>query len=223
MKAVIFDLDNTLIDFLTMKKMSVTGAIRAMQDAGLDISTKQAEKTLYDLYDKYGMEYQKIFQAFLKKVIGKVDYKMLANAIVGYRKVERGFMHPYPKARSVLMQLKEQGIKLAILTDAPKMRAWLRLAEMNLTEYFDIVLTVDDTQVKKPDRKAFEMILKKLKLPPGEVLMVGDSLDKDIAGANALGMKTCYAKYGEMGLDKGKAQPDYTIDDITDLLDVIAT
>ena len=68
-KAIIFDLDNTLIDFMTMKKMSVEGAIRSMQDAGLDISNNKAQKILYALYDKHGMEYQKVFQDFLKQVM----------------------------------------------------------------------------------------------------------------------------------------------------------
>ncbi len=220
-KAIIFDLDNTLIDFMTMKRMAVSGAIRAMQDAGLSISKTKAEKVMYELYDKHGMEYQKVFQDFLKQVLGKVDYKILAHAIVGYRKIERGFMQPYPKVKSTLRQLDKKGIRLTILTDAPRMRAWLRLAELELSDYFEIVLTYEDTKVKKPSKKAFEKMLKKLKLKPEEVLMVGDSLDKDIAGANAVGMKTCYAKYGDLEKSDKKIKADYSINNIGELLNFI--
>ena len=220
-KAIIFDLDNTLIDFMTMKKMSVDGAIRAMQDAGLDISKKEAEKIMDNLYEKHGMEYQSVFQEFLKQVLGKIDYKILAHAIVGYRKTERGFMQTYPKVKTTLRKLEKNGIRLAILTDAPRMRAWMRLAEMDLTEYFEVVLTYDDTKVRKPNKIAFEIILKKLKLKPDEVLMVGDSLDKDIKGANDMGMKTCFAKYGDMNMSNKNIKADYILKNIEDLLKII--
>lgn len=220
-KSIIFDLDNTLIDFRTMKTMAISGAIRAMQDAGLDITKKKAEKIMYDLYETHGMEYQKVFQDFLKQVIGKVDYKILAHAIVGYRKVERSFMQPYPKVKDTLRQLEKKGIRLAILTDAPRMRAWLRLAEMDLSDYFEIILTYDDTKVHKPHKKAFEKILKKLNLDASEVMMVGDSLDKDIKGAKNMGMMTCFAKYGDNGKSSKNIKADCTLTSIDELLKII--
>ncbi|MFH2020164.1 MAG: TIGR02253 family HAD-type hydrolase [archaeon] len=221
-KAIIFDLDNTLIDFLTMKKMAVSGAINAMRDAGLDVSHTQADKIMFDLYEKHGMEYQRVFQDFLRLVTGKVDPKILANAIVGYRKVEQGFMKPYPKVKWTLIKLKEKGIKLAILTDAPRMRAWMRLAETELSDFFDVVVTFDDTKVLKPHRKPFLMMLQKLKMKPSEVLMVGDSLDKDVFGGNRLGIKTCHSRYGYLRMDKKKnINPNFTLHRIDELLDIV--
>jgi putative hydrolase of the HAD superfamily len=221
-KAIIFDLDNTLIDFLKWKKMAVSGAITAMRDAGLKISQRKAEKILYELYGKYGIEYQKIFQVFLKEVLGKVDYKILASAIVGYRKVQHGVMSAYPKVKSTLIKLKEKGIKLAILTDAPRLRAWLRLAETGLVDFFDYIITYEDSKFKKPHKKPFQLMLRKLKLKPGEILMVGDSLDKDIQGAKSLGIKTCYSKYGEVSKKITKnIKPDFTIKAIEELLEIV--
>ena len=221
-KAIIFDLDNTLIDFMTMKNKSVEGAIAAMRDAGLKISDKNAEKILFKLYGIYGIEYQKIFQVFLKQVQGKVDYKLLTNAIVGYRKVQRKLMRTYPNVKSTLEKLKKKGIVLAILTDAPRIRAWLRLAELGLTDYFDHVVCFEDTHIKKPNKKPFVLMLKKLNLNPKDVLMVGDSLNKDIAGAKSLGMITCYAKYGEIGFKtKEKVKPDYVIHSIEKIIDIV--
>jgi putative hydrolase of the HAD superfamily len=220
-KAIIFDLDNTLIDFMTMKRMAVDGSISSMRDAGLKISHQDAEKILYKLYWKYGIEYQKIFQVFLKKVLGRIDYKILANAIVGYRKVQHGFMKPYPQVKSTLIKLREKRIKLAILTDAPRMRAYLRLAETSLMDFFDIVITYDDSKYKKPNKIPFQLMLKKLKLKPEEVLMVGDSLDKDIKGAKAIGIKTCYSKYGESRKKTSNIKPDFTIKNINELLQLV--
>ena len=203
--------------------MSISGAIRAMQDSGLDISKKKAEKIMFDLYDKYSMEYQKVFQDFLKQVLGRVDYKILAHAIVGYRKVERGFMQSYPKSKDTLRKLEKKGIRLAILTDAPRMRAWLRLAEIGLSDYFEVVVTYDDTKVHKPNKKTFEKILKKLNLDASEVMMVGDSLDRDIKGAKDMGMVTCFAKYGDNGKQNinSKVKADCTLKSIDGLLKII--
>ena len=91
-KAVIFDLDNTLIDFMTMKNHSCGAAISAMIDAGLNVDKGKALKELFSLYDKYGLEEKTIFQKFLKKVMNKVDYEVLASGIVAYRRVRAGFL-----------------------------------------------------------------------------------------------------------------------------------
>ena len=93
---------------------------------------------------------------------------------------------------------------------------------MNLSDFFEVVLTYTDTKVRKPNKKAFLMILKRLKLKSEEVLMVGDALDKDIIGAKKLGIKTCYAKYGDTGFKTDKRiKPDCTITSVDKLLKVI--
>ena len=56
-KAVVFDLDNTLLDFMKMKRVSIKAAISSMVFAGLDIDKEKAEKQIYDIYDDYGYEY----------------------------------------------------------------------------------------------------------------------------------------------------------------------
>ena len=76
-KLIIFDLDNTLIDFLKMKKLSLEAAVDAMRDAGLKIKKSVALKKLYRIYDKKGMEYPKIFQEFLKAELGEIDYRIV--------------------------------------------------------------------------------------------------------------------------------------------------
>ena len=64
-----FDLDNTLIDYAKMKKHSVSAAVDGMIDAGLKIDKKKSMNLIYELFDKYGMEYHKIFQTFLKIIL----------------------------------------------------------------------------------------------------------------------------------------------------------
>ncbi|MBW2975761.1 TIGR02253 family HAD-type hydrolase [Candidatus Woesearchaeota archaeon] len=218
-KAVLFDLDNTLIDFMRMKRNSCEAAISAMIDAGLKIKKEKALKKLFKLYDKYGLEEKKIFQRFLKEETKKIDYRVLANAIVAYRKVRASYLQPYPHTDYVLIRLKSKGIKLAIVSDAPRLKAWLRLMAMNIGNFFDVVVTFEDTKELKPSSLPFEAALKRLKLKPEECLMIGDLPNRDIEGAKKLGMKTCFARYGNTKVKKSDA--DYEIKDIKELLRIV--
>ena len=218
-KAVLFDLDNTLIDFLRMKRLSCEAAIDSMIGAGLNVSHEKAIKVLFELYDKHGMEDKAIFQKFLKKLTGKVNYKILANGIVAYRRVREGFLEPYPNVDYVLLKLKGMGLKLAIVTDAPRLKAWIRLAAMKLSNYFDVVVTFEDTKQHKPSKMPFNAALKQLSLKPEECLMVGDWPERDIKGAKEIGVRTCFARYGNLKAKKVNA--DYEIKSIKELLDIV--
>lgn len=218
-KAVIFDLDNTLIDFMTIKRQSCEAAIEAMISSGLKIEKEEAIKILFGLYDKYGIEYRKIFQKFLKKTRGEIDYKLLSSAIVAYRKTQTGFLIAYSGVKKTLSNLKSEGYKLAILSDAPRMNAWIRLTELGIVDYFDVVITLGDVKYKKPNKIPFRAVLRKLRLKPQEALMVGDNIKRDIEGAKLLGIKNVLAKYG--CLDKYEKKADFDIDKIEDLLDIV--
>ena len=218
-KAVIFDLDNTLIDFMTMKKISCDAAITAMIGAGWNTDKKQAMEELFKLYEKYGMEEKTIFQKLLKKTTKKIDYEVLASGIVAYRRVRSGFLEPYPHVGQVLFELKQRGIKLAIVSDAPRLKAWIRLVSMKINHLFDVVVTFEDTRKLKPSPIPFKLAFRKLNLKPQECLMVGDRPERDIKGAKKLGMVTCFAKYG--GSDAKASEADYDINDIKELLEIV--
>lgn len=220
LKAIIFDLDNTLIDFMKMKHMSIEAAASAMIDAGLNHTKKRIVKKLVDLYSTFGWEDQTVFQKYLKDEEGKVDYRVLANAINAYRRVRSSFLEPFPHVMGTLLKIRESGIKLAIVTDAPRLKAWTRLTAMKIDSFFDIVVAFEDTNKLKPSKKPFEVALRKLKLKPEECLMVGDMLERDIKGAKKLGMKSCFAKYGNPN-SISNVRPDYVIKDIRELLKII--
>lgn len=218
-RAVLFDLDNTLIDFMKMKRICSEEAISAMIDAGLPVSKRRGVKILFDLYREYGIENQKIFQEFLEKVMGKIDKKILAKGISAYRKVKIGFSRPYPNVIPTLIALREKGLKLGIVSDAPELQGWIRLADMGITHFFDIVLTLSETGEKKPSKKPFEMAIKKLKLKPEEILFVGENPGRDIKGAKSVGMKTALAIYGlDYRNEPKKIKADYIIKDVSEVL-----
>ncbi len=221
-KGVIFDLDNTLIDFMKMKKICSEEAITAMIDAGLPLKKEEGIKILFDLYKKYGIENQKIFQEFLKKTIGRIDKKILANGISAYRKVKIGFIKPYPNVVPVLIELKRRGIKIGILSDAPELQGWIRLADMKIIHFFDLVLTLGETKKLKPSKKPFEMALSKLKIKPKETLFVGENPERDIKGAKSVEMITALALYGlDYKKKYKKIKADYEIKDVKEVIKIV--
>src|SRR3989338_8594260 len=133
------------------------------------VVTKNFSKN-QNYYKKYGLEEKTIFQKFLKKVAKRIDYEVLASGIVAYRRVRSGYLEPYPHVIDVLFELKKRGIKLAIVSDAPRLKAWIRLVSMKINHLFDVVVTFDDTKEMKPSTKQFEFAFQKLKAKPGECL-----------------------------------------------------
>ena len=85
---------------------------------------------------------------------------------------------------------------------------------------FDVVVTFDDSNERKPSPKPFNLVLEKLVLKKEEVVMIGDWPERDVVGANSLGIKTIFARYGDtFGVKDSGANWD--IDDISELIDIV--
>ena len=219
-KAIIFDLDNTLLDFIKMKQFAVKVAITAMNEAGLHVYEKTAYQDIFDLYMEKGWENQQVFDDYLTQTTGEVSHKILAAGIVSYRRAREATLLVYPNVNKTLIQLIKMGIKLAVVSDAPSREAWMRLYYLNLHHVFDPVLTFDDTGVRKPSPKPFELALKGLNVKPEEALMIGDWPERDVVGAGQIGMKTVFARYGDTfnTIDSGA---NYDVNDIYELVGII--
>lgn len=219
-RAIIFDLDNTLVDFMKMKKRSIEEAIPAMIDAGLPITYKECDDFISEIYKEQGIEYQQVFDMLLQRVLHYVDYKILSAGIIAYRRAREAALIPYPHVYSTLNKLLKSGIKLGILSDAPTKEAWLRLAQLNFIHTFDAVVTFNDTGERKPHPSPFKAILNKLSVKPEETLMIGDWAERDILGAKNAGMKTAFAKYGDT-FDTQDHGADFELNDISELVGII--
>ena len=219
-KAVIFDIDNTLTDFMRMKRASVDSAVEGMIDAGLKVEKAAMVEKIFDIYWKDGVEDQNIFDKVLKKEFGHIDYKVLAAGIIGYRRAKAGTMALYPHVDMTLIELMKMGIQMVALSDAPKLAVYLRIVGLGLHNYFDHIVTAEDTGVKKPDPKAFRKALEVLNAKPEVTLMVGDWADRDIVGAKGLKIRTAWAKYGNT-FDTKESGADFELDDIYQLVDII--
>jgi putative hydrolase of the HAD superfamily len=219
-KAIIFDLDNTLMDFIRMKRVAVDAAVDAMIDAGLKIPKAEMIDKIYEVYNKEGIEDQQIFNKVLADKQGQIDYRVLAAGIIGYRRAKEGSMALYPHVHSTLMELAKMGIKMAIISDAPRMAAWLRISALGVQHYFDYVVSFDDTGERKPSSRPFLKALELLNLEPEEVLMVGDWAERDVVGAKRMNIRTIFARYGDIFGTK-ESQANYEINDINEILSIV--
>lgn len=211
LKAVVFDMDDTLLDFLSLKRSCIDSAVSAMINAGLTVPKAKAVERVYQIYYKEGLESQNVLDKFLLQELGQVDYKMLAAGILAYKKT-KGQIAPYPGVTSTLSELMRMGIKLAVLSDAPRLQVWTRLTEAHLQDYFEAVVSFDDTGKRKPHPEPFRLVSSKLGVSPSDTLFVGDWFDRDILGGRSAGMVTAYVKYNNSTMQK----QDHELDDFVD-------
>ena len=219
-RAIIFDLDNTLTDFMKMKEEAVNAAIEGMIDAGLRLPREAVRARIDAIYKEQGLEFQQVFDALLESELGHIDPKILASGIVSYRRARTSWLKTYPHVQLTLLELAKRGILLAVVSDAPRAQAWLRLCDLSLHHVFDVVVTFDDTGERKPSPAPFREALRRLEVSASEALMVGDWPERDVAGAKSLGMKTVFARYGDtFGTQDSGA--DFEIDDVLELVAIV--
>jgi putative hydrolase of the HAD superfamily len=224
-RVIFFDLDNTLIDFLRMKEEACKAAVQAMIRAGLRMKESDAYEELLKKYFDVGIESNIAFSVFLKSV-GQFEHKILAAGLNGYLETKSKCLVPYPNVKPTLSRLKKEGIFLSIVTDAPKTKAYQRLLGMGIEYFFSFVVGYEDTNSLKDTGLPFVLALGLLRkeipsINEGEILMVGDSVERDIVPAKKFGLKTALSRYGQKTVVPG--EPDYELADFKDLLKICIT
>tara|TARA_Y100000814_G_scaffold274353_1_gene233008 strand:- start:41 stop:670 length:630 start_codon:yes stop_codon:yes gene_type:complete len=207
---------------MSVKRKSVDAAILAMIEAGLEINPNTARENIFNIYNNKGYEYQEVFDDFLIETNGGIDYKILASGIVAYRKTKDASIILYPNVHSTLIKLAKLGYKLAVLSDAPSREAWVRLYSVNLHHLFDVVVTHNDTKKFKPSPEPFNKAVELLGVYPENIIMVGDWPDRDVVGGKLAGMKTAFAKYGDVFGTKHSGA-DYDLNDISEIINIVGS
>ena len=219
-RAIIFDLDNTLTDFMKMKRAAIDAAVDGMMDAGLALSREEVSSQIYQVYEREGIEYQQVFDIFLKETLGRIDYKILSSGIVAYRRARDSYLVLYPHVNLTLLELIKRGLKLAVVSDAPRLQAWMRLAHLQLHHLFDTVVAFEDTGERKPSPKPFQRAIELLGIQPSQAIMVGDWPERDVVGASQVGIRTAFARYGDtFGTTQSGA--DYELNDVFELVSIV--
>jgi putative hydrolase of the HAD superfamily len=111
-------------------------------------------------------------------------------------------------------------LKLAVVSDAPRLQAWMRLAHLQLHHLFDTVVAFEDTGERKPSPKPFQRAIEFLGIQPSEAIMVGDWPERDVVGASQVGIRTAFARYGDtFGTTQSGA--DYELNDVHELVSIV--
>ena len=216
-KAIIFDMDNTLFDFVEAKLRACKAVVECVGN------TDEMELVEYFLKDKIDIENIECIARYLKdRNIFSQDKFNECRKI--YEEIKLGTILAYPGVIETLEKVKHAKLRLGVVTDAFKINAMARLRKAKLEKYFDIIVTADMTGKKKPEPDSIFYALEKLDVGPKETIFVGDSLHRDIAPANELGLVTMYAAYGDRNfMENRENSADFVLKDIRELIDILAS
>ena len=188
-RAVIFDLDNTLVDFVEAKMKACEAVVKRL-------GSGNAEELLkYFIRQNHGFESHENIADYLRDK-GIYSGELYRECCEIYERVKLESIKLYPGIREVLENLKQKGVKLAVVTDAENGHALSRLNKFGLQKYFDVIISADMTGKRKPEPDSLLLALRKLGVKAEEAAIVGDSLRRDIDAGKRLGMLTVYAAYG---------------------------
>lgn len=99
-----------------------------------------------------------------------------------------GIWQAYPEAERVCSCLRAMGFRLGVVSNGPTTVVDL-LSQAGLLPFFDTVIASQAIGIEKPDPRIFQEALKRMGLPAGEALFVGDLYDVDVLGARSAGMQ----------------------------------
>ena len=217
-KAVIFDFDGTLVDFVN-SDIACLKHILGEADTNVD-PEEFIERAVFHI-----MEFHVLVDS------GKVNPLTLH----GYRLVntfndlgiswDKRYVDmykanllentkPYPGVRALMSNLQDN-VKLGILTNAydPEMQT-KRIRASGLFDFFDRIQISGEEEYAKPNSKAFYLICNRLGNKPEECVFIGDSPKYDIDGAITAGLQTILIQRENNDLE---IEPDYRVDSVEEL------
>ncbi len=223
-KAIFFDIDDTLYDSTKLTTMARQNSIRAMIDSGLPVKDEEKLHTLLnEIIKKHGSNYGKHYDRLLEELDLEVDPKIIAAGVVAYEHTKEGYLTTFPGVIPTLLKLKEK-YKLGVISNGLAVKQWEKLIDLGIHHLFDVVATSEELGFSKPQKEIFLHAVEKLGLSPEECIMVGDRLDTDILGGNLAGIKTVYLRKGKYGTEsprKDEETPDFEIDDFVEITNIL--
>lgn len=223
-KAVLFDIDNTLFDSTTLARMTRINAVKAMIECGFPLkSVKKGYDLLMKVVEKHGSNYDQHFDRLLEVLGSKKNPKIVAAGVVAYHDTKLAYLKPDPDVIPTLIALRDKGYKLGIVSNGRSVKQWEKIIRLGLHHFFHTVVISEDVGSEKPDAKIFQVALEKLKVKPEEAIYVGNCLEIDILGANMAGLipvRVIKQKRKEQALNRDM-QPKWTIKRISELLKIL--
>lgn len=191
---VFFDLDHTLWDFeknsaLTFKK--ILGEHDVDVDLGqflsfyVPINLKYWKLYREERVGKKELRYQRLKTTF-DQCEYSIDDSTIESLSIDYIEYLSSFNHLFPNTIEILEYLKPK-YQLHIITNGFQETQEKKMRNSGIWEYFDQIINSEMAGVKKPNPYIFELALEKARVNPDMALMIGDNLEADILGAQAVG------------------------------------
>ena len=225
LKAVLFDLDDTIVDSRTAEYKAICNFKKLFSNFD-DIEDNEFaqiwSKITIELYDKYykgiinfeTLRIERIKKLFSNFKIKIEDYDAKEKLKIYLELYEKNWTL-FSDTIDVLEKLKNK-YKLAVVTNGDGIQQRKKIEKTGITKYFAEIIISSEVGFAKPDEKIFQIACKKLKVEPEECIMIGDKLDVDVAGCIKLGIKAVWINRKNENIDY-----KYKITQLKELLEKI--
>lgn len=220
-KHLIFDLDDTLLDFQDNERNSLKVIFKKYNIPFEEKSINQyksinrrfwsqIEQGLIKKEEALTKRFEEFFALYGYDIKGEIverDYQNCLNK--GHKTI--------PKAIETLIELRNRGYKIFAGTNGIGKTQKQRLEDSKMIDLFDDVFISEEMGVEKPNPKFFEIIFNKYDfIKKEDTLMIGDSLASDIKGANNFGIDCVW--FNPLEKEVNEIEPTYEIYDLSELL-----
>jgi FMN phosphatase YigB (HAD superfamily) len=227
-KAILFDLDGTLLDFHACEVKALRDAFR---DAGYHVDSEAPWAEIWEAYAPISSSYwgRRVEEGWSRD---EVVERIMRDTLVALGKDERtapaiagayweGFCRTAylnPGAREILERLSHH-FKLGLVSNGDGSAQRGRLQAAGLERYLQFVAISSETGYAKPAREIFDLALTELGVCAREALYVGDSVEHDYDGARNAGIDFCYYQPDEQS--HTELQPRFRVSDLRKLVRVL--
>lgn len=207
-KAVLFDLDGTLIDTHEFIRAGFDHALRLHGHTGVAHE---------DMVPVAGFDLKACFNHFLPEV---EDCAQLITDLRAFQAVNLHLVTTFSHTLSTLHAVRERSIKIAVITNRTRSSAVVSLEKTNLFNQIDLLVSPEDVKNVKPHPEGVLKALDHFGVSADEAWMIGDS-DVDITAGKNGGVRTIGVMSGPQGELLLQHAPNYVIKDIQDILQYI--
>ena len=196
-KAVIFDLDNTLYSYDANHIYGMEALVSyCMENFGMteEETREYYRKAGYIVQDRIGTDTAAIHSRMLRlqcmmELLEKPLFPHVQKMYHIYWDAFIQHMKPNPGALEFLAELKKRKIRIGIGTDMTAYIQYKKLETIGVESYIDFIVTSEEAGVEKPHYRLFELCVEKAGVPAEECAFIGDNVKKDIEGAWESGLK----------------------------------
>ena len=223
-KAVLLDIDNTLLDFdayvqTTMRDGFDKFGIGPYEDAMFETFSR-VNHGLWRQIEEGTLTFQQLTKVRWNRVFEALGIVSDGPAFETYfRACLADSAIPVKGAFELLEYLKGRYV-LGVASNGPYEQQLNRLKKGNMFDYFTHYFISEKIGASKPSAQFFSVCLDELGIPAENILMIGDSLTSDMAGAVACGMHTCYFDKHKSGVVTDLPL-EYTVDSLTDITAIL--